>query len=196
MADLRDQLLRAGLIDQKTKQQADTAARRKRKKKNKKGQAVSTSDRQRQAYDDRIAAEAEDNRHRDAERNREREERELRNRVASLAGTWAVREQRPGPRRFCYVSRERKILWFDLSAALARKLELGLLAIVERPGDADEPHAVVPARIAARIERLSPECVRFWNREPVGSDPPEQIPPTAGESGRDPARFVAPRCIS
>lgn len=187
MADFRDQLLRAGLVDKKTKQQADTAARRnrKKKKKKKKGKVVSESELQQQAYDARMVAEAEENRRRDEQRNQEREERELRNRIASLVGRWAVREPRPGPRRFCYVSRERKILWFELSAALARKLELGLVAIVERPGDADEPHAVVPAQIAARIERLDPECVRFWNRDPVGSDPPKRIPPTTGESGQE-----------
>lgn len=160
-------------MDKKTKQQADTTARRKRKKKNKKkkGQAVEESERQRQAYDERIAAEAAENRRRAAEAHREQEAHELGNSAASLAGKWAVREQKPGPRRFCFVSRARKILWFDLSAALARKLELGVLAIVERPGNADEPHAMVPSNIAERMQRLDPDLVRFWNREPVATDP-------------------------
>jgi uncharacterized protein YaiL (DUF2058 family) len=174
MADLRDQLLRAGLVDQKAKQQADTAARRKRKKKDKtKKGHLAQEEQRRQAFEARLAAEAEENRRREAERHQEREARELRNRVANLAGTWAVRESRPGPRRFCFVTRTQKLNWLDVSAELGWKLELGQLAIVERPGDADEPHAVVPARIAGRIERLDPECVRFWNRAPPATGPPE-----------------------
>lgn len=169
MADLRDQLLRAGLVDKKTKQQADTLARRqrkKKKKKKKKGQAPqSEEDRQREAYEARLAAEAAENRRREATRAQERGATELANRIANLAGSSAVREPRPGPRRFCFVSRQQTIQWFHVSAALAWKLESGQLAIVERPGDTDEPHALVPAPIAARIEQLDPECVRFWNRE-------------------------------
>lgn len=186
MADLRNQLLRAGLVDKKTKQQADTTARRSRKKKRKKkkGTAVSESERQRQAYDARMVVEAEENRSREAARNQEREAHELANRAANLVRASAVREPKPGPRRFCFVSRQRNIRWFDLSATLARKLELGLLAIVEHPGDADEPHALVPSDIAERMERLDPDLVRFWNREPGGADPPEQTPTTPDESGR------------
>ena len=175
MADLRKQLLQAGLVDKKAKQEADTAARRNRKKKNKKkqkkGEAVSESERQRQAYDERIAAEAEENRRRATAAHREREAAERANSAANLAGTWAVREQKPGPRRFCFVSRQQKICWLDLSDALARKLELGVLAIVERPDNADEPHALVPSNIAERMERLDPELVRFWIRAPAVPDP-------------------------
>ncbi len=174
MADLRDQLLRAGLVDKKTKQQADTTARRnrkkKKKKKKKKARTDDQADKQRQAYEERIATEAAQNRRRDLARNEERAALELRNSVANLTSTWAVRELKPGPRRFCFVSRNRKIQWFDLSPTLARKIEQGQLAIVEHPGVADEPHALVPARIAARIEKLDPEAVRFWNRTPA--DPP------------------------
>jgi len=179
MADLRDQLLRAGLVDRKTKQQADTAARRdrkKKKKKKKKGTAVSESERQRQAYDARMVAEAEENRRREAVRNQEREAHDLANRAANLVRTSAVREPKPGPRRFCYVTRQRKIRWFDLSAGLARKVELGLVAIVEHPGDADEPHALVPSSVAERMERLDPDLVRFWNKEKGSADPIERIP--------------------
>jgi uncharacterized protein YaiL (DUF2058 family) len=172
MADLRDQLLRAGLVDPKAKQQADTAARRSRKKKKRKGHQAE-EERRRQAFETRLASEAEENRRREAERHQEREAHELRNRIANLAGTWAVRETRPGPRRFCFVARTQKISWLDVSAGLGWKLELGQLAIVERPGDADEPHAVVPARIAGRIERLDPECVRFWNRVAPATGAPE-----------------------
>jgi uncharacterized protein YaiL (DUF2058 family) len=173
MANFRDQLLRAGLVDKKTKQQADTSARRNRKKKGKKkkGTQVSEEERQRQAHNDRLAAEAQENRNRAAARNQEIKTQEIANQAASLVKTSAVREPKPGSQRFCFVSRGRKIRWFDLTAPLARKLELGLLAIVESPGDKNEPFALVPADIAARMEELDPELVRFWNREPVGAVP-------------------------
>ncbi len=171
MANIRDQLLRAGLVNKKTKQQADTADRRKRKKKKKKkkGEGISESERQQQTYEARIVSEAQENRTRAAARNQEIKSKELVDSAAHLVKTSAVPDPTPGPRRFCFVNRQRKIRWFDLSAPLARKLELGLLAIVESPGDADEPHVLVPADIAERMEALDPELVRFWNREPAGT---------------------------
>lgn len=176
MADLRDQLLRAGLVDSKTKQQADTTARRqrknkKKKKKKKKEQTPTEQDRQREAYETRLAVEALENRRREAARAKEREARELESRIANLAGTWAVRELKPGPRRFCFVTRQQKIGWFHVTPPVAWKLESGQLAIVERPGDTDEPHALVPARIAERIEQLDAAYVLFWNREPTTGAP-------------------------
>jgi len=178
MANFRDQLLKAGLVDKKTKQQADTADRRKRKKKKKKkkkkGEGLSEADRQRQTYEARIVAEAQENRARAEARNQELKSKELAHRSADLVKTSALRDLKPGPRRFCFVSRQRKIRWLDLTAPLARKLELGLLAIVESTGDADEPHVLVPADIAERMEMLDPELVRFWNREPGGPEIPQE----------------------
>jgi len=166
MADLRDQLLRAGLIDKKSKQQADTAARRKKKKKKKKkkGSSVSDEERRRQAYEEQLATEAEENRRRERERHRDQDVHEREQRVSNLAGAWAVREQKPGPRRFCFVTREQRITWFDLSAPLALQLELGAMAIVDRPGDPDEPYAIVPRNIAEQISQIDPQHIRFWNQ--------------------------------
>ncbi len=188
MANFRDQLLRAGLVDKKTKQQADTAARRnrKKKKKKKKGTQVSESEQQRQAHDARMAAEAQENRARAAAMNQEKETLELVNQAASLVKTSAIRDPKPGSRRFCFVSRHRKIRWFDLNAALARKLELGLLAIVESPGQKSEPYALVPADTAKRMEKLDPELVRFWNREPAGAEPTEGLTTPGDEPGDKP----------
>ncbi|MFH2009735.1 MAG: DUF2058 family protein [bacterium] len=167
MADLRDQLLRAGLIDKQSKQQADTTDRRNKKtkkKKKKKGSAPSDEERRRQAYEERLATEAEENRRRAREKLHLQQERERQQQVSNLAGAWAVRERKPGPRRFCFVTRERRIVWFDLSVSLALQLEVGAMAIVERPGDSDEPYAIVPRAIAERVSHIDPQYVLFWSR--------------------------------
>ena len=179
MTDLRDQLLKAGLIDQQTKQQVDTAERRdkkkkKRKKKKKKQRAKEQgSDEQRlQAWQDRVAAQAAENRARAAAEHAERESHERRNRLANLVDAWALRITKPGNQRFCFVTREQRIRWLWVTAELAFELERGALAIVDNPGDTDLPHALVPRQAAERIRKLDPEAIRFWNPEgpPSSSD--------------------------
>lgn len=165
MADLRDQLLKAGLVDKRQKQQADASARRtRRKKRKKKGKGADLEEsRQRNAFEARLSAEAEKHRQLERARQLEQERRELERRVDQLAGAAAVRESRPGRRRWCFVTRENRIRWLDVGATIAWQLELGNLAIVERPGNRDEPFAIVPRQTAERIAALDCRYVRFWN---------------------------------
>ena len=165
MADLRDQLLKAGLIDKKSKQQADTSDRknRKQKKKKKKIQAANEERLRRQAYDDKMAAEAREHRRLAQAEALAREAQERNNRVMNLLDAWAERVVVPGPIRWCVLTREQRINWLYVTDEVAKRLELGTLAIVEHPGDAEAPYALVPRDIAARINELDPMIIRFWN---------------------------------
>jgi uncharacterized protein YaiL (DUF2058 family) len=168
MADLRKQLLKAGLIDKKAKQKADTEARRKKKRKRKKGKGGgpdAEERRQQEEYDRVMAEKAEADRAIEKERQEAGAVKERDNRVRNLAGAWAIREAKPGRRRWFFVRRDGIIRWFDVGAELAWRLELGAVAVVERPGDPDEPFAMVPRDVAERISGIEPQFVRFWNRE-------------------------------
>lgn len=173
MADLREQLLRAGLVDRKTKQAVDTQVRRAKKKgkANKKraraqgGAPSPQQDEARRRYERQLAEQAEANRAREAARAEERARKELDGRVRNLVSSCAIEQRRPGPRRFCFVTREQRIRWIYVTAELAWRLERGALAIVEQPGVEQEPFALVPDTAAQRLLQISPESVRFWNRD-------------------------------
>jgi uncharacterized protein YaiL (DUF2058 family) len=127
-------------------------------------------------WQNRVAEQAEQNRVRAAAAQAEHEAREQRNRLTNLADAWAIRLVKPGNRRFCFVTREQRIRWLWVTAEIAWKLERGALAIVEKPGDPDEPHVLVPRQAAERIRKLDPGCVRFWN--PDGPSDPEALDPS------------------
>ncbi len=164
MSSLRDQLFKAGLVDKKAKLAAEAEARRKRKKKRKQ-RRDEEEERRRAAYEAELARQAAENRAREAERRRERERKELENRVRNLARAWAVRQARKGRRRWYFPLPDGRIEWLDVSAELAWQLETGALAVVAVPGDRDEPFALVPRRVAERIEAIAAEFVCFWNRD-------------------------------
>jgi uncharacterized protein YaiL (DUF2058 family) len=170
MPDIRSQLLKAGLIDPRSKQQADTEARREKKRQGARAEQEAREAREREHAAEQVRI-AEENRRRARAEQEARDLHEREVRARSLVGAWAVREPHPGSRRFCFVTRARKILWLDVSPQLAWQLEVGNLAIVERPGDADEPHAIVPRAVSERLAALDAELVRFWNREPHRTDP-------------------------
>ena len=102
-----------------------------------------------------------------------REQLELDRRLRQIA-TQAQVPIEPGECAFHFVTRKGKVRRLELSAAQVKKLEQGMLAIVERPEPAQIEHSVVPAASAEEMLRLSPTSVRFYAREgaPIGcSDP-------------------------
>jgi uncharacterized protein YaiL (DUF2058 family) len=76
----------------------------------------------------------------------------------------------PGEVTFHFVTRKQKLRRLELSAAQAGALQSGALAVVERPEPAGIEHALVPAAVADQLALLSNKVVRFYNRPgaPVG----------------------------
>ncbi len=76
----------------------------------------------------------------------------------------------PGDHRFHFITRKGKLRRLEVSEAQARQLEEGVLAVVERPEPAMIEHSLVPATTAESMMALSPKAVRFFNKagEPVG----------------------------
>lgn len=161
LGNLRNQLLKAGLVDKKQKVQADTQDRREKKQKGV-DQLVAEQEAKQRAFEEQKAAEAEAQRQAEAERQAERAQAELANRVRSICDRWAVRPSRPGQRRFYYVRRSGHIAYFLVSDAVLDQLLVGALAIVEKLPSAEiealaqggTPRAGGAARTSGRARSL------------------------------------------
>ena len=81
----------------------------------------------------------------------------------------------PGECAFHFITRKGKVRRLELSAAQAKQLEEGVLAIVERPEPSQIEHSIVPSEAAEQMLRLSQKSVRFYNRKeaPIGVGPSE-----------------------
>jgi uncharacterized protein YaiL (DUF2058 family) len=107
----------------------------------------------------------------EARRQQDRD-RQLRERV--LAAQVAVE---PGERTFYFVTRKNRLRRLELSDAQAEALEQGRLAVVERPDPAQIEHALVPAELALELVAEFPKAVRFLNASgsPVGFLTDEEV---------------------
>jgi uncharacterized protein YaiL (DUF2058 family) len=76
----------------------------------------------------------------------------------------------PGERAFYFVTRKNRLRRLELSLEQAAALESGTLAVVERPEPGQIEHALVRADVAESLLRDFPRAVRFFNKsgEPVG----------------------------
>jgi uncharacterized protein YaiL (DUF2058 family) len=87
----------------------------------------------------------------------------------------------PGETTFHFVTRKQKLRRLELSAAQAALLEAGTLAVVERPEPGGIEHSLVPAEVAEKLALLSAKAVRFYNRpgSPIGFEPESPEAPAA-----------------
>lgn len=104
----------------------------------------------------------------------------------------------PGATVFYFVTRKQKLRRLELSESQAKQLELGELAVVERPEPGQIEHSLITPEGAEKTHVLSPKAVRFFNRPgaPVGFLTDEEIyrrqgqeaqPDEAGETPSSPA---------
>jgi uncharacterized protein YaiL (DUF2058 family) len=185
MQNLRDKLLKAGLV---TAEQAEKAAaevpwaepkpRTERRSRAGSGQAGALADGARETAPLITArlqplpaipglphlAGSKASQRLEAKQQRERD-RQLRERVLSAQVPF-----QPGERTFHFVTRKNRLRRLELSPAQAEALEQGRLAVVERPDPAQIEHALVPAEVAVELLGTHPKAVRFLSRPeaPVG----------------------------
>jgi len=117
------------------------------------------------------------------------QDRQLRERV--LAAQVAVE---PGERAFYFVTRKNRLRRLELSDAQADSLEQGRLAVVERPDPAQIEHALVPGELALALLAEFPKAVRFLNApgSPVGFLSDEEVKArAAAEAAETPAERAA-----
>jgi uncharacterized protein YaiL (DUF2058 family) len=163
--NLRDKLLKAGLVNKKQRRRAEHADRQKRRK-GKADADGAAEQRRNDAYERKLAAERERSQALEAERRAVQEGKERDLRVLYLTQHHRVAWTR-GDRRWHFVSRAGTILYFPLDADAARQLGYGTAAIVEVPGepDADAAHTLVDRKTADLIWSIDQAYVRFLNRD-------------------------------
>src|SRR4051812_9715528 len=169
MQNLRDNLLKAGLVTEKEAQQAARDQKpAKGKSHREREDAVSAEEKQRrEAFAAREAEQAEERRKEAAKVAEARMQSERARRLRQLVESHRVRSEKPEA-TFHYVRRSGKIGRLDVTLDLQKKLEIGAAAVVEDPGSPD--CAVVLADAARRIYEVDPQAIRFWfgPEKPIG----------------------------
>ena len=165
MQNLRDTLLKAGLVSDKQVQEAARTERPpKRHREREDAQSVEEKQR-REAFAAREAELGEERRKEAAKVAEAKMQSERARRLRQLVESNRLREA-PGEVSFHFVKRSGKIGRLAISPATAKLLESGAAAVVDDPGSPD--HAVVPAEAARRIYEVDPQAIRFW----LGPDKP------------------------
>ena len=163
MQNLRDKLLKAGLVTEKQAKEAvrdQRASAPKPKTHREREEALSAEEKQRRdAFAAREAEQAEERRKEAAKKAEARMQSERAQRLRQLVAANRLREA-PGEVSFHFVKRSGKIGRLALSPETARLLEGGAAAVVEDPGGPE--HAVVPADAARRIYQVDAQAIRFW----------------------------------
>ena len=184
MQSLREKLLKAGLIseDQVDTQSDTSRARNKPTQRNAPADVEGRNRREQAARRPRAESErparsapipklpplAVPN-NKELQRLEAKKQLELERRVRELVVSTEL-ERQAGEQTFYFVTRKNRLRRMELTNELARRLEAGELAVVERPEPDRIEHSIVPASTADRILELSSRAVRFYNRKdaPVG----------------------------
>lgn len=205
MQNLRDKLLKAGLVDKKAKKKADHQERKKRTAKKRQGQDPEAERKNRQAeFERRRAEQREDDRTREASRQAEqraeaeRRDRELAEAQAAdrdaqrrLQQIYRARElvqasmflpPAPGPVRFHFVSRSGSIRYLDLSTRVAHELDRGQVAIAQLPGH--QRWGLIRRDVVEQVLEIEPALIRFF--APDGAEIPIAPPEADPQETSDP----------
>lgn len=163
MKSLRDQLLKAGLVDTK---QARKATHEKRVERKAEGSHKIEQTEQEKAREWEKKQAAERKRQQEIARSRQSEEslKEAETRLRNMVRQSMISRGWNGQRRFYFVTRDRKITCLEISDSIGRKLEGGELAIVLIPGEQNEQVTFVPKKVALALEEKYPDHILFLNR--------------------------------
>jgi uncharacterized protein YaiL (DUF2058 family) len=168
MQNLRDKLLKAGLVTEKQAQEAAKEQRQTSPKKHREREKQLTDEerQRREAFAAREAELAEERRKEAAKQAEAKMQSERARRLRQLVEAHRIREN--GEVSFHYVRRSGKIGRLDVSLETQKSLEQGAAAVVEDPGSPD--CAVVPGEAAKRIYEVDPQAIRFWHGpdKPIG----------------------------
>lgn len=175
---LRDQLLKAGIVDKKKVARANRDLKKRRRdggseresKKARKARLAEERARQRAEREARQRKEA-------ADRAVAEKGMEKRRVVSSLLRSHSM-PHRKGQQAFWFVCADRKtVLKMEIPGSWAHDLRAGRLAIVwlgDDPHPERAEHRVLRADAVARIREHAPERLLFWNESPPPEDDPAE----------------------
>ncbi len=185
MINLRDSLLKAGVVAKKDVHRVQNELRKEAKQSagNQEPKAIRER-REREELEARVKEEEEERRRRRLESiAREQEEIRLISTRQMLRANRKI--FRPGPQRFWFRAPLPPQIWrLDLPERLAHDIRAGALAIAwcddqhpdQRP-DQRQEIVVIDRDVAARVLERRPELILFWNRDGADPDPSERLHP-------------------
>lgn len=168
MGNLRDELVRKGLMDDKRARQM---AHEEKARRHRTGHEAVAQEKQQQDTERRAKVEArrEEDRRRETGRLQQQHQQQETLRLAQLLRDNALREGVRGSRRFHFVTSERKIPFMDLSEEMVHRLETGQAAICAVPGPSGTDFLLVTAETARRALEIDKEAILFWaGSAPIG----------------------------
>lgn len=160
MGNLRDELIKKGVVSSKKAQQIAHKDRA-RKKKIGRGKVADERAAQEAARLARETSRRDEDRKRESVRRDEANQHEERHALIQLMRDHARHDLR-GPRRFHFVTRKRRIPFLEVNEQAARSLEHGELAICELPETDPEQFLILPAESARRVQASAAEFVLFF----------------------------------
>lgn len=167
MQDLRNKLLKAGLVDKKQARKSKTDQRRARKKKG--ARVVKQEQQQRQEqYQQKKEQQAVEARARQQELNQARAAEELEHQVNDLIQANTVQRWGGKGRPFYFIGQRRRVLRITPSFEVADQLVRGQLAIVTQAEQDGRDFCIIAASAAQRVEQLAPGRLLFWNKPGQG----------------------------
>lgn len=164
MGDMREQLLKAGLVSKKRARQAAHQERLHRTEVGHDGIAAEKEERDR-----RFLEEQEQKRRLDQERERLRREEaaqvEKDRTLARAIRTGWIRDAGGGNRRYYFEAGGGRITYLDLSDQAVRRLNSGTAAVVRTCGAVRGEFCLVDANCASSLVRDFRDAVCLWNRQ-------------------------------
>src|SRR5437588_3154336 len=166
MQNLRDKLLKAGLVTEKQAKEAERTQRPPRRHREREEQVSEEERQRREAFAAHEAEQAEERRKEAARAAEARMQSDRARRLRQIVESNRIDD--PGASMFHYVRRSGKIGRLALGLDTQKLLESGGAAVVEDPGSPD--CAVVPAEAAKKIHEVDPQAIRFWHGpdKPIG----------------------------
>jgi uncharacterized protein YaiL (DUF2058 family) len=167
MGNLRDEMLKKGIISEK-RARAVTHEEKARQKRLGADQVEEERRAREEAARREVEARREADRRREEERRGQHEKELTENRIPGLIRLGLVREGAVGNRRFYFITRENTVSFIEVSDGAMRGLTDGRVAIVEACGVVRQDFCLVAAEQAQEIAKIDPACVRFVNAAVAG----------------------------
>lgn len=172
MGGLKDQLLKAGLVNEKQVKKAQKEVRQQAKAGN--GQLAKESQEERNRIQEAANLKAEHDRKLNLMKKQEAEQKALIAQVRQLIEVnRLVHEEGDIPYNF---ADEGKIKKLNVTEATRRQIAKGVLAIVKLDGK----YELVPSEAAEKIQQRAPVAVIVFNQQSIKTDAQEEVDPYAG----------------
>ncbi|MBN2384691.1 DUF2058 family protein [bacterium] len=162
MGSLRDQLLKAGLVDPKQVKKARHEERQKRKNEGVR-QLEHEKKLKEQEWQDRQSQQKADQQHQASVQQQVLQDQQAEHQVRNLIKTSTIGPHWAGNKRFYFTTRNNTISYLAVSEPVAAKLERGEIAIVEAFSDEQDSYVPISAQGARRLGELESDRIRFFN---------------------------------